>query len=173
MKIGQVAAPGVPAIRVMNFGKLKVKADISESYANQISEGNIVQVIFPDINKTVQSSVSYAGKVINPMTRTFGVEIALPSDNAYRPNMIAQIKVVNYKNEKAIVVPVNTIQKIDGQDVVFVAEDENGKLLAKKREVKVGSTYSDKAEILGGLQEGEQLITTGFQDLTENQTLRF
>lgn len=173
LKIGQVVAPGTPAARVVNFGKLKVKAEVSESYATQIEEGNQVKLNFPDINKSVESSVSYASKVINPMTRTFTVEIALPSDNSYRPNMVAQIKVINYKNDKAICVPINTVQKIDGVDVVFVAVEEGGKLLAKKREVKVGSTYGDKTEILEGLSEGAQLITTGFQDLTENQIVKF
>lgn len=173
LKIGQVVAPGLPAIRVVNFGNLKVRADISESYASTIRQGDSVLLYFPDINKRVNSVVSYSAKVIDPMTRTFTIEIKLPSEDVYRPNMVAQIKVVNYRNDKAITVPINTIQKIDGQNIVFVADQEDGQTVAKKREVTIGSMYNNKAEILDGLKEGEQLITTGFQDLTEGQVLKF
>lgn len=173
IKVGQVTGPGMPCVRVVNFGKLKVKADISESYASAVKTGDDALLVFPDINKTVRSTVSYSAKVISPMTRTFGVEINLPSENVYRPNMVTQIKIVDYKNTNAIVVPVNTIQKVDGKDIVFVAVKEGSQTVATKREVKVGYMYNDKAEIVSGLNPGEQLITTGFQDLTDKQAIRF
>ncbi len=173
IKLGQTVAPGIPAVRVVNFGKLKVVADISESYSSAVKAGDAAMLFFPDINKQVTSAVSYAAKVINPMTRTFSIEIALPSSNVYRPNMVTQIKIVDYKKPNAIVVPVNTIQKVDGKEVVYVAQKNGPKTIAQKREVTVGSMYNDKAEILNGLTAGELLITTGFQDLTENQAIKF
>ena len=173
IKTGQTVAPGVPAIRVVNFGKLKVVADISESYASAVKSGDEALLFFPDINKKVKSTVSYTAKVIHPMSRTFGIEIYLPSENVYRPNMVTQIKIIDYKKSNAMVVPVNTIQKVDGKEVVYVAVKNGLKTIAQKREVVVGSMYHDKAEILSGLTEGDLLITTGFQDLTENQSIKF
>ncbi len=173
IKPGQVVGPGMPCARVVNFGQLKVKADVSESYSSNIKTGDETLLVFPDINKSVKSSVSYTAKVINPMTRTFAVEIDLPSENVYRPNMVVQVRVIDYKKPNSIVVPINTVQKIDGKDVVFVAVEKGKGKVAQKREVAVGAMYNGKAEIISGLTSGEQLITTGFQDLTENQAVRF
>jgi len=174
IKVGQGVAPGVPAISVVNPAALKIKADLSESYANIIKQGNLVLVNFPDINKSVKSSVLYSSKSINALTRTFNVEVALPNDNDLHPNMVAEIKIVDYENKNALVVPINTIQEIDGEKLVYVVtKNSKNELVAKKVPVTVGKIYGTNAEILDGLNVGDQLITTGFQDLTDGQVIKF
>ncbi len=174
IKVGQGIAPGVPAISVVNPAALKIKADLSESYANVVKQGNPVIVNFPDINKSIKSSVLYSSKSINALTRTFNVEVALPNDNDLHPNMVAEIKIVDYENKNALVVPINTIQEIEGEKLVYiVTKNAKNELIAKKVAVAVGKTYGTNAEILSGLSLGDQLITTGFQDLTDGQVIKF
>ncbi len=174
IKVGQGAAPGVPAISVINPSALKIKADLSESYANLVKQGNPVLINFPDINKSSKSVVTYASKSINNLTRTFNVEVALPSESEYHPNMVAEIKIVDYENKNAMVVPINVIQEIDGQKLVYiVTKDSTNKTIAKKVVVKVGKTYGTNAEILNGLNVGDQVITTGYQDLTDGEEVKF
>jgi len=173
LKIGQMAMPGMPYFTIVNFNKLKVKADVAESFANKIKEGNVAQVEFPDINKTITSKITYSGKGISALNRTFGVEVALPNDNTYLPNMIAVLKIIDYSKDNAIVIPVNCIQNSQEGTNVYVAVTENGKTIAKKHLVKVGSTYNDKAEILSGLEIGEKLITVGYGDLNDGELIKF
>ena len=174
IKVGQGVAPGVPAVSVVNPAALKIKADLSESYANVVKQGNPVLINFPDINKSVKASVTYSSKSINALTRTFNVEVALPNDNELHPNMVAELKIVDYENKNATVVPINTIQEIDGVKLVYItAKNEKNENIAKKVVVTVGKTYGTTAEILSGLNEGDQIITTGFQDLTDGQVIKF
>jgi multidrug efflux pump subunit AcrA (membrane-fusion protein) len=86
--------------------------------------------------------------------------------------MVAELKVIDYKKADAIVVPINAIQQIDGQDIVFIAMKESDKLVAKKVMVKVGKQYNGLSEILSGLNEGDQIISVGFQDLTDGQIVK-
>ena len=173
LKIGQMAMPGMPYFTIVNFNKLKVKADVAETFANKINEGNVAQVDFPDINKTITSKITYSGKGISALNRTFGVEVALPNDNTYLPNMIAVLKIIDYSKDNAIVIPVNCIQNSQEGTNVYVAVTENGKTIAKKRLVKVGSTYNDKAEILSGLGIDEKLITVGYNNLNDGELIKF
>lgn len=174
IKVGQGVAPGVPAVSVVNPAALKIKADLSESYANIVKQGNPVIINFPDINKSVKASVTYSSKSINALTRTFNVEVALPNDNDLHPNMVAELKIVDYENKTALVIPINTIQEIDGEKLVYItAKNEKNEIIAKKVAVTVGKTYGTTAEVLSGLNEGDQLITTGFQDLTDGQVVKF
>jgi membrane fusion protein (multidrug efflux system) len=173
LKIGQMAMPGMPYFTIVNFNKLKVKADVAESFANKIKEGNVAQVEFPDINKSITSKITYSGKGISALNRTFGVEVALSNDNTYLPNMIAVLKIIDYSKDNAIVIPVNCIQNSQEGTTVYVAVTENGKTIAKKHLVTVGSTYNDKAEILSGLQIGEKLITVGYGDLNDGELIKF
>ncbi len=176
LKVGQLVSPAAPVgsgVRVVNLGALKIKADLSESYAGSVQNGNKTLIRFPDINKTTESHVAYAGKVIDPLTRTFSVEIALPASEEYHPNMVAELHIINYKKENAIVVPINTVQHMEGKRYVFVGVKNGKSSLAQKREVKVGKMYNGKAEILEGLTQGDMLITTGYMDLSDNEAIKY
>ncbi|OYU97225.1 MAG: efflux transporter periplasmic adaptor subunit [Bacteroidetes bacterium B1(2017)] len=174
IKIGQNIAPGVPCFRVVNFSDLKAKADVAETYASQIQEGNFVKLMFPDLNnQEVSSTISFTSRVINQMNRTFTIEAKLPTEKNFIPNMICVFKVMDYQSKNAIVVPINTIQKTENGTHVVVAQVVNGKQVAIKKSVKVGKIYQDKAEVLSGLEKGDLLITTGYQDLNDNELIKY
>ncbi len=163
LKIGQIASPGVTGIRIVNADLLKVKADVPESYASRINQGDLVLVSFPDVNDSLKAKVTFAAKAIDPASRSFGVEIKLPANKKLRPNMTAILKIADYSNNKAIVVPINAIQRSEAGDYVFV--NEGG--IAKKKSVKLGATYGGNTEILSGLNAGDQLITLGGSEVEE------
>lgn len=173
LKLGQAAAPGAPGIRVVNYSKLKAKADVAESYASKVAVGNEVELYFPDLEKRVPSKITFKGRVINPLTRTFTVETALQSLEDYHPNMLAVVKIVDYSNDKALVVPINFIQNSDEGSYVMVAKKDGAKNVARKQFVKVGKTYGGMAEITSGLTEADQIISTGYQDLNDGDAIKF
>ncbi len=169
IKTGQVVAPGVPLAKIVNFSKLKLKADVPESYAGKVRTGNSVLVSFPDLKKEMNSKIGYIGSSVNPMNRTFKVEVPLRGGEAnVLPNMAGIIKVADYSNPNAFSIPINIIKKdMDGSDYVLV--EIGGK--AAKTIVKVGQYYGDNAEVMSGLKPGDRLITTGFEDLNEGDVV--
>ncbi|SFH35821.1 efflux RND transporter periplasmic adaptor subunit [Pedobacter insulae] len=169
LKVGQTAMPGMSAIRVVNANNLKAKALVAESYLGKIGQGDDVRVIFPDLKDSLTTKVSFASRVIDPASRSFSVEVKLPSNKKYRANMIAILKVVDYANSKALVIPVNVIQKSENGSYVFISE--NGK--AKRAEVTIGRTIDGKSEILSGLKVGDKLIVTGAENLNEGDPVKF
>jgi multidrug efflux pump subunit AcrA (membrane-fusion protein) len=54
---------------------------------------------------------------------------------------------------------------------VFVLATENGKKVARKKQVVVGDIYGEQIEVKSGLNEGDQLITQGYQSLYEGQAI--
>lgn len=164
IKIGQMVAPGLNAISVINFSNLKVKADVAETYASRIKVGNEVLVQFPDMHDSVVSKVRYASRAISPLSRTFNVEVGLDNNKEYHPNMVAKLKINDFQSAKPeIVLPVKYIQKGTNESFVMIAE--NGK--AVKRVVKIGREYSGNAEVLEGVKEGDLLITEGYDLVNE------
>jgi len=166
LKIGQAVAPGMGVINVVNFSNLKVKAEVAESYAARVKNGNEVLVLFPDMNDSVVSKVHYASRGINALTRTFAVEVLLDGKKEYHPNTVAKLKINDYQSPKPeLVVPVKFIQKTSDASFVMVAE--NGKAVQKT--VTIGREYNGMAEITSGLKEGDLLITEGY-DLVNDGT---
>lgn len=164
IKIGQAVAPGMAAINVINFSNLKIKADVSESYASRVKVGNEVLVLFPDMHDSITSKVNYASRAINNLTRTFGVEVLLDSKKEYHPNMVAKLKINDYQSATPkVVLPVKFIQKGTNENFVFIAE--SGKVV--KKAVKVSHEYNGVAEIAEGIKEGDMLITEGYDLINE------
>lgn len=170
LRLGQVVSPGIPLAKIVNFSKLKFKADVPESYVGKVRAGNTVQVSFPDLNKEVTGKISYIGSSVNPMNRTVKVEVPLRANEAgLLPNMAGILKVADYTNSNVFSVPINVLKKdLDGRDFVFIESD--GK--AVKAIVKVGQYYGDAAEILSGIKAGSKLIVNGFEDLTEGDMVK-
>lgn len=173
IKIGQIVSPGLPLFSIINSNKLKIKANVSETHASKIKEGQNVLINFPDINKQTTGKIKYSGKGINLINRTVGIDVDFKVVDDIIPNMVAELKIVDYQNINAFVIPVNAIQYGIDNKFVFVAITENGKKIARKREVVVGSTYNDIAEITGGLQAGDKIITVGYSDLNDGDAINF
>ena len=168
LKVGSVASPGMSSIRIINASKLKAKAQVAESYAGRVSQGDNVQVILPDLPDTISTKISFASKTIDPISRSFNVEIKLPANARYRPNMLSILKIIDYKNDKALVVPVNAIQKAENGDYLFISE--SGK--AKRVNIQTGKVSDGKAEILTGLKAGDKVVIAGTDGLSEGDILK-
>ncbi|MEI6060399.1 MAG: efflux RND transporter periplasmic adaptor subunit [Bacteroidota bacterium] len=173
LKVGQLAQPGQPAVRVVNFSTVKVVAEIAEAYAPKVKPGNKVIVYFPDFNIEIPSQMRFTSKYINPINRTFLTEVRLGASKVeYRANMMAVVKINDYRNPAAFTVPVTLIRETPSGKYIYVAKEENGKLVARRLPVTVGSTYNGLAEITTGLSSGDKVITTGFSSLIDGQLIQ-
>lgn len=172
-KVGQVAAPGMGIVRVVNLSKLKVVAKVADTYAGTVKRGDAVQVNFPDIKKQINAPISFVSTSVDPLSRTFTIEVPLPSDNMLKPNMLAQVKVNDFSKPNAIVINQNLIQNTENGQLVYIAVTEGNKKIARAKKVAVGQSYGGQIEITQGLSAGDQLITQGYQEVTDGQTISF
>jgi membrane fusion protein, multidrug efflux system len=170
IKLGQLTAPGMPAIRVINFNNLKLKADLAESYASKVHKGDEVKIKFPDANDTISARVNYSARSINPLNRTFAVEVLLDSKREFHPNQIAVLSINDYSSAKPVIsLPLNYVQKdLKSQPFVLVAENNK----AVKKNVKLGKEYNGKVEITEGLTGQDSVITSGYDGLNEGDIIR-
>jgi len=169
IKLGQMAAPGLNAITVVNFSSLKVKAEVAEAYSARVKNGEDVLILFPDMNDSIKTTIHYASRAIKALSRTFAVEVLLDNKKEYHPNTVARLKINDYQSPAPeLVVPVKYIQK--GAEESFVMVDEKGK--AVKKVVTIGREYSGMAEILSGLKEGDLMITDGYDLVNEGSPIK-
>jgi membrane fusion protein (multidrug efflux system) len=159
-------------IRVVDNSILKAIVEVPENYMSRVKSGGEVLVVIPDMNKSYTSTIRRTSQLINPNTRTFTMEAAIPGGEV-RPNSVAAIKIKDYVAPKSIVVPLNLIQTDDKGKYIFVAEkNAKGKNVSVKKIVAIGETYGDKAQIISGLDAGAVLVTEGYQSLYNGQEIR-
>ena len=170
-KVGENIAPGVPAFQVVNASDLKIQAQISEAYVTDIKKGDKALVNISELKKEVEAKVTFVGRTIDRLSRTFSVEIDLPSDPDLRPNMTATARIVFESKESAVVVPVNLIQEINDEKVVYIAEQKGKQMVATRKVITVKGVYGNRAEVTG-LNAGDKIITVGYQGLNDGDFIK-
>lgn len=174
-KLGETVAPGAPVVQLNSGQGGKVLADVSEAYAGSIKAGDKALLSLPDLgSEEIASTVRTVSRTISATSRTFTVELRLPSTQAgrLRPNMVATVRIQNYGQSNATVLPVDLIQHDEENAYVLVVSREGGKATAAKRVIKTGQTYNGKQEITSGLKPGDEVISAGYQNLNEGQLLK-
>ncbi|MBV9962102.1 MAG: efflux RND transporter periplasmic adaptor subunit [Parafilimonas sp.] len=169
--VGETFPSATGYIKIVNTSNLKVTAQVPENYLGKVNVGSNVKIVFPDLNDSLMSKITVAGKVIDPNSRTFNIEAKLPSNSIYKPNQLAFVRIMDYAASSTLTIPVNTLQTDEQGKYVLVAVMEKGKMYARKKHVEVGEMYNNQLEIKSGLSEGDMLITDGFQNLYDGQLI--
>lgn len=175
-KLGETVAPGAPVVKLLSSsGSGKIVVDVSEAYANSIKVGDKALVTIPDLGESdLPATVRVVTSTINPTSRTFTIELRLADPGKagrLRPNMVTNVRILNYNRQNATVLPVDLVQRDEQNSYVLVVDDKGGKKVATKRIIKVGNTYNGKVEVTEGLQTGDQVISAGYQNLNEGQSI--
>ena len=172
IKEGEMAVAGMGAVRVVQLSNLKIKVDLSEVYISRIKINDFVHVKIPATGREFDLSVDAVSQVIDPENRTFQIEMKVPkSEVGIKPNMLSVLTINDYTNDEALIVPLNIVQETGQEQFIFVAGQINGDWIARRRSIKTGNSYIDRVEISSGLQEGEYVVTFGYQNLADGQKL--
>ncbi|OFX54348.1 MAG: hypothetical protein A2066_02995 [Bacteroidetes bacterium GWB2_41_8] len=176
LRVGQMASPGMPTstIRVINMNVAKISAEVAETYATRIKNGNPAIVSFPDLGKDIETTLNFTSRYIDPTNRTFKVECKIATrDVELRANMIAYVKIKDYTNEKAFCLPVNYVQSNQDGKFVYIAAQNGNDWNAEKRMIKTGMDYDGTIEVTEGITAGDKIITSGFQSLNPGEKIVF
>ena len=171
-----VGAGQTPLMQIVNLDDMYIETDVPESYVSNVIKGKSVNVEFPVLGKSIDTEIRQAGAVINPANRTFRVEIGVPNkDKSIKPNLTARLKINDYTNEKAILVPQSIIsENAEGEQYVYVVKDkkDNDEGKVSKVIIKTGKTQGDVIEVLEGVPDGAELILEGARSVKDGQTVK-
>ena len=167
LKVGEAAAPGLNGVRVVSYDKLKAEASLGENYLGKVKQGDPVSLILQDVNDTINTTLSYVAQAVDPASRAFMVQVRLANSNRIHPNMSCIMKIANYENAHALVVPVSVIQKTSQGAMLFIADGNKAKAVL----VTTGRNSNGQVEILSGLKAGDKIIAVGYEAMEEGQQI--
>ena len=171
---GSTVVPGVsPILRIVNLNDMYVEAEVPETYLPNVIPGKQVEAFFPVLDKTVTTKVRQVANYINPNNRSFKIEVGISNESKdVKPNLTARLKINDYTNEKAILVPQNVISENgNGDQYVYTVKDadSSNRAIAKQVFITTGKTQGDFIEVLSGLSTGDQIINEGARSVQDNQ----
>tara|TARA_B110000483_G_C18206172_1_gene547757 strand:+ start:2346 stop:3482 length:1137 start_codon:yes stop_codon:yes gene_type:complete len=172
-KEGELPNPGIGIIRLINLDKMYIEADVSEKMLSKINVGDKVNVRFPSIDYYVESTIKRMGNFINPNNRTFKMVVDVTNNNGnLKPNLLAEIDVIDFTADSAVVVPSNLLlQGSGGKNYVFVATNNNGVVEAVKKAVEIKMSFKQESLIASGIKANDNIISKGARSIKDGETI--
>ena len=168
---GELAAANQPLLTVMDLSKLIAKAHIAQTAAVALKVGDPAEMQLPGVEDKVKGRVSLISPAVDPGSTTIEVwvETSKPG-SALKPGMTVQVQIAAATAKDALAVPVSAVYKnADGTSFVLVAgADEK----AHVKTVETGIKSATEVQILGGIKEGEAVITSGGYALPDNTLVK-
>lgn len=107
----------------------------------------------------LKGTITYVGDVLDPATRTMQLRLELPNpEGRLKPEMFATIRLFSESQPDRLAVPEAALQRDQDRTFVFVQRSANE---YEVREVQIGESNGTLTSILGGLSEGEPVVTHG------------
>jgi RND family efflux transporter MFP subunit len=156
---GAYASQNAPVVDLVDISTVRLVANVVEKDMRRVGTGDTANVevdAFP--GETFNGRIARVAPVLDPSTRTAQMEVEIPNPtNRLKPGMYARVNLTVERRADALVVPANAIVDRDGKRGVFLAANNT----AAFRAVEVGIEDTARVEILSGLTEKDQVITTG------------
>ena len=156
---GQYVTPKTELYMVVDLSKVWVYADVYEYELPWIKVGDEVEMSLASVpGKIFSGHLGYIYPYAEAKTRTTKVRIIFDNpDQLLRPDMFAEVTIHSDVNKDAIIIPSQAVIRSGERAQVFVVT-EPGKF--EPRVVTLGIESSGKVEVLSGLNEGEEVVTS-------------
>src|SRR5688500_13254694 len=162
---GASVGQNAPVVDVVDITRVRLVANVVEKDLTELQTGDRTRVqvdAYP--GETFEGRIARVSPVLDPATRTAPIEIEVPNpDYRLKPGMYARVGITTDTRKDALVGPSAALADLGGRRGVFQVLNN----AAVFRTVQVGTELTDMVEILGGVSEGDQVITTGARALRD------
>lgn len=172
-KLGELTSPQMPIVRLVNLDNVYVEAEVTETFLPIIKKGTETVVIFSSINKEIKSKISQVGNYINPANRSFKISINIVNkDQSIKPNLLADIKIVDFETTGIIIPSALVQQDQNGKDYVFTVVNENNEQKVIKNIITIGNEYNNEIYVSEGLKATDTLVNAGARFVKEGDQVK-
>ena len=156
-----------PILTVMQINPVKIVVNVSESEFTKVKMGMPIDITFDVFgDELFKGKVSLIYPTIDPMTRTFGVEVEIPNGNKrVRPGMFARAT-IDFGAKDHVVVPDRAVVKRAGSGDRFVYVYNNDGTVSYVK-VELGRHIDTVYEVLSGLDHNTQVVVAGQSRLND------
>lgn len=165
--LGATVFPAQPLMTIEDEGSYLLELAIPESLAVRVKPGTPVQVALDAIGTSFTAKIGEIVPTADPASRTFTAKIAL-AQKSLKSGMFGRGAINLGTTINCITLPKGAILERGAMTTVWVLD--KGKI-ARMRIVKAGRGIGERVEILSGLSEGEQVVVSNVEKVTEGNVI--
>jgi RND family efflux transporter MFP subunit len=159
-------------VTIEQISTLKAFIDLPETYLTYIKPKMKVDMIFSVFsNEIFEAYVNQIYPTVDPLTKTFRVELIVPNNNnKLKPGMFAIAK-INLGKIKTLMVPSIAVQKLQGTARYYIFKNENNiakQIFVIRQKIQDNYTFIISNE----LKPGDEIVVVGQEKLVDGSNLK-
>jgi membrane fusion protein (multidrug efflux system) len=165
VSVGDYVRNGTPLLQLIKINPLKLNFTVSEKDAASIKIGQEVAFNVDSYpTKQFKGRVSLLYPNVEEKTRTLQAEAIVPnSDHLLKAGFFARTLIYTASPREVVLAPITALLYDNSVIRIFVVDGNK----ARERIIKIGGKYGEFVEVLEGLQEKEQVVIAGQNNLSE------
>lgn len=156
---GHYVTPGTEIMEIAGLGRVWVTAEVFESDVASVDVGDAIEFRFGyQPGEVYRARIDFIHPVLEAMTRTLQVRASVPNPHRkLKPNMFAEATIHVEGEDEVLLVPQEAVIRTESRDRVVLARGDGR---YKSVAVRVGRVTDEQAEVLEGLEDGDQIVTS-------------
>jgi RND family efflux transporter MFP subunit len=151
---GDTARQGEPLLRMYDPGTLRLDANVRESVASHLIEGQSLTAEVDAVNKSYTAVVDEIVPTADPGSRSFLVKVSLTGGSSLYPGMFGRLLIPIGQIEK-IYIPNEAVTNVGQLNFVNVKTEQG----LSRRYIRLGGrTDENRVEVVSGLAPGEKIL---------------
>jgi len=168
---GALVSPSVGIVRVIDVSRVKTLVPVTEDILPEVHAGLLAAVTvdaFPD--RQYKGQITRISPFLDPDTRTADIEIEITNASGeLKPGMFARVSIEARKPKPSLAIPRSALLTRGSIQGVFLLNEE---LTTRFVPITIGRMQDDFVEVLGGLEDGTRVVTSGAQKLNEGDKVK-
>jgi HlyD family secretion protein len=169
IEVGMTLPAGFRAAQIQQLDPIKIKAELTEEAAALVRGKEELSFYISGSTEKLKAKVSYLADVVSTSSKAYSLELELPNqDRKLKPGMKVQVLLTEDQDQIVVTVPTLSVVRESGESFVFVMVGD----IVEKRKVTLGRLSDTDQEVTSGVNEGEQLVTSGQNQLKDKEKVQ-
>lgn len=167
---GTRVAASTEMVRIIDYDKLYMEANLPEKYFKNIDKGFKVYISsYTSVADTLLGTITQISPSIDPEARTFKCFVEVENtQEILLPGMFVKADMVVNSAEEVLVIPKDIIMSRNRNQIVYVVEQG----VASERVITTGLQNANSVEVKMGLLQGESIVNSGFETLRDQSRVK-
>jgi multidrug efflux system membrane fusion protein len=169
---GQIVTPGQSIVRLAQTDEKEVVISVPENHLQDLQAASAVRInLWAKPEQFYEAKLREVSPGVDAVLRTYTAKVSVPdADAAVALGMTATVHVLANEAQPVAWLPLTALTQDNGQPAVWVFDPATGTV--QPRAVNLAAYDDEKAKVLGGLNEGERIVTAGVHKLVAGQKVR-
>lgn len=170
VEVGDVVRAYDHVFAVADVDPLLARIHVPEQRMRQISKGQEARITVDSVpEKTFVGRIRMISPGVDPQSGTVKVTLEIPAaTGVLKPGMFATVRIVTASHFRSLIFPKKALVLETDEDDVFVFSEG----VARRVRIQPGFVEGNRVEAVGGLEEGDQVITVGHEGLKDGARVR-